>query len=378
LQIDKLSEDGISEVKKNILFLNTKIRENSFLAPKDNKSITVADFSSREGYYLEDKSIIQRAIITLKGKGCSWARNHDGGCTMCGHTAGSYNDKTINDNILKKQFDSVFDKLNFKKYPIVCIYNGGSFFNKDEVSDDLKNYIFRRIGSQKSIRRVVFESRTEFITDEILNEIETFLPSIVTEIGVGLESSNDIVRNLILNKGTSLEFYRELSSKMKNRKGIKLLFYVLLKPPFLTEVEAINDAISTIEFARSIGVDIISIEPVSVQDYTLVSYLYEKGLYSTPWIWSVFEVLKKAYTKDINFRIGGFQFYPRPKQVVSNCDVCNNDMLLGIEEFNRTNNLEIIEKLNCNNNCKREWLDLLNDANEKDLLQRINIAIKVN
>ena len=44
--------------------------------------------------------------------------------------------------------------------------------------------------------------------------------------------------------------------------------YVILKPPFLSEQEAITEAISTIGFANEIGFERISLEPMTIHGYT--------------------------------------------------------------------------------------------------------------
>lgn len=45
--------------------------------------------------------------------------------------------------------------------------------------------------------------------------------------------------------------------------------------------------------------------------------LFMKGLYTPPWLWSVFSVAKAAVNSG-ELRIGGVEYYPRPEIVAYN------------------------------------------------------------
>jgi hypothetical protein len=286
--------------------------------------------------------------------------------------AGSSHGKPIPPSKIKQQFDGAMALYDFRKYPLLCLYNGGSFLNEKEIPAEARRYIFKKVNSDPHIKRFTIEARVEHVTNEILEEIQTLLPDTIVEIGVGLESSNPLVRNVILNKGTSSKDYIQLKEKFQGRSNIKLLNYVLIKPPFLTEAEAIADAVSTIRFAWEIGAETVYLEPVSIQDFTIVYWLWKHGYYRTPWIWSVFEIIKQTYHLGIQLRIGGFEFFPLPHAFVSNCPACNRIMMEKIKTFNRTYDLRVLQDLTCPDNCHLQWKESLMDKLEPDLLSRIN------
>lgn len=366
--IHRSKKEKIEYAKQLIYSTNKNIRSQVAVNINDIDFNKAGYCGAREGS-IEGKAI-KRAIVILRGCGCEWAREENGGCTMCGHLSGSSRGTKISEEKLKKQFNDSMAKFDFSKYPMLCLYNGGSFLNEKEISKELRQYIFKKISEIADIKTLIIESRASHVTDEVLDEIESFLPNTVVEIGIGLESSNDIVRNVILNKGTDLEEYEKVSCKFKNRKT-KFLTYVLIKAPFLTEKEAIDDAIKTIEFAHKIGVDVISLEPVSVQDQTFVDHLSRLGYYRSPWIWSVFEIVKRTHHLGILFRIGGFEFFPIPKQYTSNCEECNEEMILKIQEFNKLNDINILKDLECKGGCDKKWRKELEKVNNQDLLSRI-------
>lgn len=313
----------------------------------------------------------KRLIVILRGCGCEWAQKEEGGCVMCGHLSGSSKGQTIPDQKLKNQFNQAIDGFDFSECPMLCLYNGGSFLNEREISAPLRRYMLQRINDIPHVNRLIIESRTEFITNEVLDEIEEIMTDTVVEIGVGVETANELLRDLVLNKGVTTEDLRTAGSRFRNRKNIKMLAYILVNPPFLTESEAIDDAVRSLQFAQDIGAEIASLEAVSIQHLTLVSFLAEAGFYKPPWIWSMFEIVKRSAHLNLDLRIGGFEFFPIPKEFTSNCEACDEDMVRRINQFNLTNDLSYIDQCRCPNQCDRLWRQDLQKRNGLDLPSRI-------
>ncbi|GAH85360.1 unnamed protein product, partial [marine sediment metagenome] len=212
--------------------------------------------------------------------------------------------------------------------------DSGSFLNEREVDPKARREILKIIATEKNIKVVILETRPEFITQEAVSEIERILSDKVVEIGVGLETKNDDIKEYCLNKGFDTEQYLKKTKLIVDSK-LHLLSYVLIKPPFLTEREAIQEAIETAKFAFQHGADVVSFEPVSIQDFTLVHYLYQGKVFRPPWLWSTIEAAKA--TVSFGFvRIGGFEFMPIPKIFTHNCANCNAEVISAIDRFNST------------------------------------------
>jgi radical SAM enzyme (TIGR01210 family) len=294
---------------------------------------------------------------------------------MCGHLSGSSRGRFIPAHSMKKQFDNAINQYDFRKYPMLCLYNGGSFLNEKEISTKMRHYMLKKINTIPHIKRLIIESRPEYITEEKLDEIETLLPNTTVEIGVGVETANDTLRDLVLNKGVTTADLIDVGKKFQNRRTM-LLAYVLVNPPFLTEAEAIADTVSSIEFAAKIGAEIVSLEAVSIQHLTLVSFLAEAGFYRTPWIWSLFVIVRKTFHLGIPMRIGGFEFFPIPKEFTSNCSTCNDKVIEKIQEFNKYNDPKIIENLTCGSRCDLKWKKELEIIDKRELPERIISALE--
>jgi radical SAM enzyme (TIGR01210 family) len=235
--------------------------------------------------------------------------------------------------------------------------------------------MLEKIRENPHIERLIIESRADFISKENLEEIESLLPDTSVEIGVGIETADDTIRELLLNKGVTTEQLIKTAEIFRQSK-VRLLAYLLVNPPFLTESEAIEDTVKGMEFAHEIGADVVSLEAVSIQHLTTVSFLAEAGFYNPPWIWSLFEIVKRTHHLGLETRIGGFEFFPIPIEFTSNCPACNGEMINKLQEFNRTGNLEIIENLTCANRCDLTWRKQLEKIDTRDLPARIISAIE--
>ena len=112
------------------------------------------------------------------------------------------------------------------------------------------------------------------------------------EIAIGLESSNPVVLDKSVNKRLRWPHFVKVC-KLARDNGAEVKAYILLKPPYLSEKESIDDAVkSAIDAAPH--VDKISINPVNVQKNTVVEKLWFRNEWVAPWLWSVVEVLKKC------------------------------------------------------------------------------------
>jgi len=305
----------------------------------------VAFWSEPDRYQDE---IIDAFVIILKTKGCSWAQ--ESGCTMCGY----FNDSAltnISDDDLLTQFHTAMEKYNNE--PVVKIFTSGSFFDKNEITEIIQEKILQKLS--KTTKKIAVESRPEYITNKDLERCDTNLSESSLEVGVGLESAHDDIRNFNVNKGFNFQDYQTAAHILHDHHHF-LKTYVLVKPPFLSEKQAIHDAIETIRATADIT-DTISLNPTNVQKGTLVEYLWKRHYYRPPWLWSIIEILKKG-SKKTKKRIqcdvvgGGSRRGPH------NCRKCDKPTLKNIRNFSLTQDLSYLSFSECE--CKQQWQDQLN------------------
>ncbi len=291
---------------------------------------------------LLDDEIFDAFVMILRTRGCEWALK--GGCSMCGYINDATK-KRVEDEDILYQFSDVMRHFSGEK--IVKIFTSGSFFDEVEIPKAVQDKILEIL--DKKTEKTIVETRPEFVSSERLEGIQNL------EIALGLESANDFVLENSINKGFKMEDYIKAATII-NDLGIRMKTYLLIKPPFLSEREAINDAVKSADIAAKYS-QTISFNPVNIQKYTLVEKLWRNGEYRTPWLWSVVEVLKQS-SKIKDVRLMSSPTAGGTKKGAHNCGKCDADVLNAIKEFSLTQDVSFINELGCD--CKEDWQDILN------------------
>jgi radical SAM enzyme (TIGR01210 family) len=308
----------------------------------------VANSSINKGY-LNGKPI-KRVIFYLRSRGCEWSSKDAGGCFMCGHYFGTAQWESLPKDSFYNQFMNEYIKYDFSDIPMICLYNAGSILNNNEVPRDELYKILNVIKHNENIKCVILESRPEFIDNDILSNVSNVLSDKRVEIGIGLETSNDVIRNYCINKGFTFSAYLEAVNKIKKYNNIKVLTYLTVKPLFLTVQESIDDVLSSLNKIQQLT-DVVSLEPTSIQKNTLVDYLYNNNFYQIPKGWIIQQIISKIEDQSIlipyELRIGGFEFFPIPDLVISNCNKCNKSLYESIDLYNTRQNTRAILDLTC-------------------------------
>jgi radical SAM enzyme (TIGR01210 family) len=298
-----------------------------------------------------DGKVVDAYVIILRTRGCSWALSS--GCTMCGY----FNDSMfseVSENDLQIQFENAMQ--SYKGEKIVKLFTSGSFLDPSEIPVSAQHEILSSL--TKQAEKISVESRPEYITEKRVAEIQKIISTNEFEIGIGLETSNDQVRETAINKGFAFDAYKKAVTILKKHK-MKVKTYVLLKPPFLTEKESLNDCIRTIKDTSAYA-DLVSLNPTNVQRHTIVEYLWKRNQYRPPWLWSIVALLQqskrmaKAFVK-CDVVGGGSMRGPH------NCGVCDHAVLHAIDEFSLSQNQDVFNGLTCD--CQEQWHDQLDLEN---------------
>lgn len=315
--------------------------------------------------YLKGRPV-ERLVITLRSPGCGWVRR-GGGCTMCGHYAGTTMGDSLSPRDMVAQFARELGRYRGRRIPVLCLYNSGSVLNDEELSREALAGILARISARQEIRKVVLESRPEYCSEEKIQWIRKRLGPRVLEVAMGLESSNDAVLAWTLNKGFRSEQFHRMAEKIG--RYVRIRIYVMLKGPFLTEGEAIEDAVEAIRFARRLAPSEIHLEPATLQEHTLLHLLHEAGVYRLPWLWSIYEVLRRA-GEESRVYVSPFNHMPRPLRIPGNCGACTEPVReLLIQNYNLTFDLEPLRRYSCA--CRGQWEESLSYEDPRPLKARV-------
>jgi radical SAM enzyme (TIGR01210 family) len=290
-------------------------------------------------------------VLILRTRGCSWALAS--GCTMCGY----FNDSIgvpVSDSDLIMQFDKAMERYNGE--PIVKLFTSGSFLDPHEIPDPVRTHILTTL--RQHAEKISVESRPEYINNTVLSEIGSLVQPKTFEVGIGLESSNDLLRTHAINKGFTFSAYKAAAKRLKQQYfGVKT--YVLMKPPFITEKEALDDCIKTARDIKPFAT-MISLNPTNVQRQTVVEYLWKRDQYRPAWLWSVVEFLKQSNkTTDMPVKcdvVGGGSV-----RGAHNCGGCDRAVLDAIAQFSLSQNIAAFDNLECS--CQEQWRDQLDSEN---------------
>jgi len=285
-----------------------------------------------------DGQRVKALVVIFRTIGCWWSRKK--GCLMCGYNQAA-SGSGIGEEQLLKQLEIAKSKLQGEE--MVKIYTSGSFLDEREIPLVVRERILQEFSTCK---RILFESRPEFVTEESLST----LPADKVEIALGLESANDLVLRKCINKGFDASDYERAAALIKG-KGMRVRTYLLLKPPYLTERQAMTDTLSSIDFAFRFS-DSISINPVNVQRDTLVESLFRRGDYRPPWLWTLVEVLREGRSKT-DVRVFSSPSGAGTPRGAHNCGKCDEGVIAAIERFAFSQDLKELEGLDCE--CKSRW-----------------------
>ncbi|AIJ05036.1 Radical SAM domain protein [Methanocaldococcus bathoardescens] len=274
---------------------------------------------------------------------------------MCSYLMDSSPEKITAENIINQfnyAIEKYKEKINNLKDFSVKIFTSGSFLDDREVSKEARDYIFKKLSEFDNLKEIAIESRPEFIDEDKLNEIRKYI-DINVEIGVGIESFNEEIREKAINKGiTNEQIIRVIELAKNYNVGIKA--YLLIKPLFITEKEAIEDAIYSANKCIELGCSRISFCPATVHKGSVMEYFWSKNQYRPPFLWSVVEILREVKENNPNALIMCDTSGIGSERGTHNLYGCKCNKLIKekLEKFTLTQDLSILD-IECE--CKNIW-----------------------
>ncbi|SEW02968.1 archaeosine biosynthesis radical SAM protein RaSEA [Natrinema salifodinae] len=296
----------------------------------------------------------QSLTIILNTGGCRWARA--GGCTMCGYVAESVDGGSVSHEALMDQIEVCLDHEREnadEPAELIKIYTSGSFLDEREVGAETRDAIAETFADRD---RIVVESLPDFVDREKIADFTD--RGLDTDVAIGLETATDRVRHDCVNKYFDFADFEDACAEAAAADedagdaaaGIKA--YLLMKPPFLTESEAADDMISSIERCADVeGCHTVSMNPCNVQRYTMVDELYFDDGYRPPWLWSVARVLEE--TADVDAIVVSDPVGHGSDRGPHNCGECDDLVQKAIKDFDLRQDPTVFKQVSCE--CELTW-----------------------
>jgi radical SAM enzyme (TIGR01210 family) len=290
--------------------------------------------------------IIDCLTVIFKSGGCAWSK-----CRMCSYRHERYGAQSCDALLarLRAQLAWVTRENRPEDYAMVKIFTSGSFFDPAEVPPAFladAAVAFRG-------KVVIAETRPEYAREDTLRAfidgIDDGSHAIPLYCAIGLETSSDAIREKCINKGFAFSDFTAAAAAARSA-GAGVKAYLLFKPLFLTEREAVTDMERTIRDVQPFA-DLVSMNPCTVQRNTELEYYWKRGAYRPPYLWSVLSLLAGAPVHMTCDPLGGGQ-----KRGPHNCGKCDYEIVRGIRDYSQNADRDLIQALletECG--CREEW-----------------------
>ena len=353
-------EQGKGMDAHNKVMREVRSRNDASYDPREPTRVWLDEDNTPDGF-------VDSLTIILNTGGCRWARA--GGCTMCGYVAESVEGGSVAHEDLMTQIDACLEhERENADSPAdqIKIYTSGSFLDEREVPAETRRAIAETFGDRD---RMVVESLPDFVDRETIREFTE--QGLQTDVAIGLETATDRVRRDCVNKYFEFSDFEDACAEASAVDGGATKAYLLMKPPFLSEGEAVEDMKRSVRRCLAVeGCHTVSMNPCNVQNYTMVEDLYRDGGYRPPWLWSVVEVLKSTAGVSGSDATEGSSDERGESDgvdglVVSdpvghgsdrgphNCGDCDDRVQRAIKDFDERQDPSVFEQVSCE--CERTW-----------------------
>lgn len=236
--------------------------------------------------------------VVLRARGCAHARRK-GPCKFCSfHRFAEKDPKMVTPQALKAQLLPLLRKHKLEEEGIgeLRIYNGGSLFADEEITPEERKEIFSTV-VRYPFRRLLIESRPEFVEREKVQEAKRILGEMELEVAIGLETADDALRVRLRKDFTREDFEKAVC--ILAECGVDVGAYLLLKPVLMSEEKAKEDALASLlylaELREKFDVQVVArLEPLVLYRDTAIAREYLEAGYRPLQLWTVAEIIENA------------------------------------------------------------------------------------
>lgn len=171
----------------------------------------------------------------------------------------------------------------------VKLYNNGNFFDRRAIPPDDHLAIAELV---RDFQTVIVENHPKLCTDDCLRFRDRLTGEF--EIALGLETIHPEVLPALNKRMTVADFNR--AAQFLRANGIELRTFLLLKPPFLDEDDAVTWTLRSLDHAFDQGVRVCSIVPVRAGN-GMMENLQQQGHFSLPRLSSLERVLAEGLAR---------------------------------------------------------------------------------
>ncbi|MBL9173918.1 MAG: hypothetical protein JNL10_10325 [Verrucomicrobiales bacterium] len=214
----------------------------------------------------EDGKLQRFLTVFLTNRECPWR------CLMCDLWRQTTLE-SVPPGAIPRQIEFALNRVS--DAPGLKLYNAGSFFDPGAIpEEDLP-----RIAELMCARnRLIVECHPKLVGDRV-TRFAGALGSVRLEVALGLETAHPVVLDR-LNKGMTLHDFSKAAAFLREA-GVDVRAFVLVKPPFLGEMDAAHWAVESARFAFDAGATVVSLIPTRLGNGALEA-LAAEGRFAEP------------------------------------------------------------------------------------------------
>jgi radical SAM enzyme (TIGR01210 family) len=272
-----------------------------------------------------------------------------GACTMCNYGAGG---PTTGDEMVA-QVEAAISGIAQPEGTLL-VSPSGSLFDAREVPTAAALAILR-LAAASGFGAILTETRPETLTASLVDQALEAVAGRAFGVELGLESSDQAVLNLCVNKIMRLADWRTALALLSSR-GVPVTANVSLGTAFLSPAEAIDDAVATVLWALRHGSRDCAVFPLIVRDWTVLAHLWRRGRHEPPSLWSLVETLIRvgpdiarrvsiSWYKDYDQERGGASADMTALAVPTTCPDCHAEVVRRLDSYRATGDFEVVAGL---------------------------------
>ena len=189
--------------------------------------------------------IVPVATVFLTNRECPWR------CLMCDLWQNTLTSET-EARAIPAQMDYALERLPSARE--IKLYNSGSFFDRKAIPAEDHAAIASRVAG---FERVIVECHPALVGDDCFEFRDRLSGRL--EVAMGLETVHPEILEK-LNKRMSLHSFRAAADRLREN-DVDLRVFILVKPPFMREEEAVEWAMRSLDFAFDCGATAASLIP---------------------------------------------------------------------------------------------------------------------
>ena len=263
----------------------------------------------------ESGEVVPIATIFLTNRECPWR------CLMCDLWKNTLAE-SVPPGAIPAQIDHALAALEPARQ--IKLYNSGSFFDSRAIPPEDHTAIAHRV---RAFERVIVECHPSLVGEPVVRFRDLLGGKL--EVAMGLETVHPEVLPR-LNKRMTLEQFSRAAAFLRQH-DIALRVFILVKPPFLDEVGALEWAQRSIDFAFDCGAGVVSLIPTRLGNGALEA-LAATGDFSPPRL----TTLEAAAAYGVLSRRGRVFADLWDLEKFSDCAECFAARLSRLEQMNRT------------------------------------------